>query len=541
MEIPVDCRSMNQRRQWWMLIGVFALAAVMFIAGINWGLPGGDVDRFLFGSHPRWSGQQIINLGGGWDESSNLGADVAQHPLDGRDQPIVLNATDAQRAQIIRRYRLYSDQPDEMITFRSLSRMKPSHGDLDPRLFQYGGLWIYPIGVLLKLASLVGIVTLKSDLAYYLDHPEQFGQFYVLARLYAAVWGLFGVGVIYGIGKEWTGKWLVALTAAVLFAVMPVVVSAAHEAKPHLPGTVLTLCAVLCAMRYAKSGQSRWWILTGVTCGAAAGMVLTGVVSFAVLPVMVLLRENSWKRRIGIVAAAAVIGIVFFVLTNPYLPLDYFSHREILQSNLGNSGNMYSPTISFAGFKNAVWLIGEGMSMPLAVAGGLSAIFLIRRRGLGWLLATPTIVVAIQFLLLAQNKPAEYARFALLLDVMLALAAAAAVGSLRSVGLRTVILLPILYCTGAASLRYMANYFAAGSRPNGAATLAQLERPGRVLAVWSEPAPYCLPAVDLFVWKIVLLPPGGEVQAEGVSVRPDDSFDFTPISWSNKPFDIVQH
>ena len=124
----------------------------------------------------------------------------------------------------------------------------------------------------------------------YLDHPEQFAWFYLLARLYAAMWGLIGVGVVYAIGKEWTGNNFVAVTAGILFCLMPVVVSMAHEAKPHLPGTVLILCAVLAAMRYAKSGRRRWWILTGVACGAASGMVLTGGVSFAVLPVMVLLR-----------------------------------------------------------------------------------------------------------------------------------------------------------------------------------------------------------------------------------------------------------
>ncbi len=532
---------MSQWQQRWMLSGVFALAVVMFLGGIGWGLPTTEMDRFLFGDQPSWTGKQIIDLAGGWDESSDLGADVAQHPLAGRDQPIVLNATDAQRAQILRRYRLYSDQPDEMITFRSLSRMHPSRGDLDPRLFQYGGLWIYPVGVILKLASMAGIVTLKSDLAYYLDHPEQFARFYMLARLYTAIWGLFGVGIVYAIGKEWTGKWLVTLTGAVFFAMMPVVVSTAHEAKPHLPGTVLTLCAVLCAMRYAKTGLPRWWILTGIACGAAAGMVLTGAVSFAVLPVMVLLRVISPKQRIAIVATAASIGIAVFVLTNPYLPLNYFFHHEILRSNLGNSGNMYSPTISLSGFENAIHLIAEGMSPALAAVGGLSVIFLLRRRGLGWLLAAPAILVAIQFLLLAQNKPAEYARFALPLDVTLAMAVAAAAASLRSAALQAVILLALVYCTGASSLRYMANYFAAGNRSNGAATLSELQRPGRVLAVWSEPAPYCLPAVDLFNWKILLLPPGSEAPAESVSVRPDDSYDFTPISWSNKPFDIVQH
>jgi Dolichyl-phosphate-mannose-protein mannosyltransferase len=532
---------MNLSRNTWVLIGVFALAGVMFITGINWGLRSTVMDRFLFGSHPVWTGQQIIDLAGGWDESADRGADIARHPLSERDKPIVVNATDTQRAQILVRYRLYSDQPDEMITFRSLSRMKPSHGDFDPQFFQYGGLWVYPVGAILKLASAVGIVTLKSDLGFYLDHPEQFAMFYLLARLYAAMWGLIGVGVVYAIGKEWTGNNFVAVMAGVLFCLMPVVVSMAHEAKPHLPGTVLILCAVFAAMRYVKSGQRRWWILTGVACGGASGMVLTGGVSFAVLPVMVLLREMTWRQRVGIVAAAGGIGIALFVLTNPYLPVDYLLHREIVQSNVSNYGNFYKPGISIDGFETAVRLIAAGMSMPLAIVAGLSVIFSVRRRGLGWVLAAPAILVAVQYFLLARDKPAEYARFALMLDVALALAVAAAVVRVRWMGLQVAIVLLMIYCTGAVSARYVANFLAAGSRLMGAATLAQLQRPGRVLAVWAEPAPYCLPTVDLFAWKIVLLPPGAEPPVEAVSIRPDDSYDFTPISWANKPFDIVPY
>src|SRR5206468_8460704 len=120
------------------------------------------------------AGRQIMDLAGGWDESSDRGADIAMRPRTNRDRPIIVNETDAQRAEIVRRFRLYSCQPDEMITFRSLSRMKPGRGDLDPRFFQYGGLWVYAVGGLLKVASMLGLVTLRPDLAYYLDHPEQF-------------------------------------------------------------------------------------------------------------------------------------------------------------------------------------------------------------------------------------------------------------------------------------------------------------------------------------------------------------------------------
>src|SRR5438067_9465079 len=140
--------SMARRKRWLVVAAIAVFAAIVFCAGINWGLPSRASDRFLFGSRTPWTGEQIIALAGAWDESADRGADIAMHPLAGRDRPIVLNETDGQRAEIVRRFRLYSCQPDEMITFRALSRMKPSRGDLDPRFYQYGGLWVYPVGAL---------------------------------------------------------------------------------------------------------------------------------------------------------------------------------------------------------------------------------------------------------------------------------------------------------------------------------------------------------------------------------------------------------
>ena len=60
--------------------------------------------------------------------------------VDPKDQDSV------NRARILRRYKLYSFQPDEMNTFRALAEMHPDAMQFDPRLYQYGGLWIYPVG-----------------------------------------------------------------------------------------------------------------------------------------------------------------------------------------------------------------------------------------------------------------------------------------------------------------------------------------------------------------------------------------------------------
>jgi hypothetical protein len=546
------------------VLGIALLAAIIFLAGINWGLPSRNVDRFLFGDRTPWTGEQIVALAGGWDDSTDRGADIAMHPLAGRDQPIVVNETDAQRAAIIRRFRLYSCQPDEMITFRSLSRMKPGRGDLDPRFYQYGGLWVYIVGGLLKLASLLGLVTLRPDLAFYLDHPEQFARLYIVARLYAAAWGVAGVVVVYALAVEWTGKSIAAMTAALLYATMPVVVNMAHEAKPHLPGTVLTLAAVWAAMRYVRSGSTRWWIITGTLCGAAFGMVLTGVVAFAVLPVMVMLRPMPWRRRITILLAAGAVGAAVFVAANPYLPLNYLLHRSVVRSNVGNYGNFYKPELSLAALTNALRLLAEGMSRPLAVVAAVSlAVLAAKAHGsavgpnakkhptpepwaLAALLAAPAILVAAQFVLLARDKPAEYARFALTLDVALALAIAAAVSTLKPALARAVAVV-LVALSALAGSKYLVHFIADASdrstRLEAAIEIDAQRRPGRTLAVRAEPAPYCLPPVNLFDWRIVLLPRGGDSPSQPqsndwASVWPADVSGDAPMSWANKAMRI---
>jgi hypothetical protein len=189
----------------------------------------------------------------------------------------LLNETDAQRAAIMVRYRLYTYQPDEMITMMSLASMHPSRGDLDPKLYQYGGLWIYPVGALLKLASQVGATHLTTDLAWYLDRPEAFGRFYVIARFYVVGWALVGVWAVFWITRRLTGGSLAgAAAAAGCYIFLPVIVNMAHEAKPHLPAAVLMLLAVIAATKHVDTGRIRCWLLASILCGASFGMVTTG-------------------------------------------------------------------------------------------------------------------------------------------------------------------------------------------------------------------------------------------------------------------------
>ncbi|RME37042.1 MAG: hypothetical protein D6788_10335, partial [Planctomycetota bacterium] len=245
---------MSPRVERIMLSAILLLYAAVACTGITWGLPARRIDPYLF-SGPPWPGEVIFTRAGAGAKltpqtRSRLGADVDLDPLRTPDhQPVLLTEHEEDLARIYLRYRLYTYQPDEMITMMALAGMDPRRLQFDPRLYQYGGLFLYPVGGLIAATSLTGWIDLRSDVTFYLDAPEAFGRFYVVARAYTAAWGALGVLLVFGVARRLGGS-RAGLLAALLFALMPVVVCMAHEGKPHLPGAVLMLAAVYFALRH---------------------------------------------------------------------------------------------------------------------------------------------------------------------------------------------------------------------------------------------------------------------------------------------------
>jgi hypothetical protein len=626
------------------------LAIAVFGAGINWGLPSHAIDPILFGSGPEsavtalnsynLTGVGINRLARNWDETGNLPADVAAHPITDRSKPVtllenphrateqeiiqqgdqqlarlsaaadaadrrygelrvggddnaadkaqeeslaaqqkvnqyvedynrknfgdlseVIHDDDVSRARILSRFRLYSDQPDEMISFRALAKMHPANLQFDPKLYQYGGLWIYPLGAIVKAASLVGYVTVSPDPTLYLDSPEMFGRFYILGRAYSAAWGVVAVLAVFGIVRRASSGVVLPLLAAVCFMCMPVVMDLAHEAKPHLAGTALILLAVLSASKYVETGKGKWFVWTAVACGACAGMVLSGVVALAILPVMALVRREGPGRFLSVCVGGLVISAAVYFATNPYVAIHLVGDRAVLQANLANTRAMYSVGESGPNIGNAFRLLLAGASVPVA---GFCALFAIPAvfskralplSGLGWLIGVPALIVLIQFVLFAGNKPGEYARFALFADTALVLGVFIAIArDFRSVLLKTGAALVVVSFTimhsGAYERGFINDSLSDDSRMRaGAAIDGRLADAGLspVLYIKSEPAPYCLPPINLFRWRVILLPPDGAIPAgfpAGVLVMPRQSVELmdptvTPISWANIGFSVA--
>jgi hypothetical protein len=583
-------------------VETIALAAILFLylilaaIGIRWGLPGRHLDDFLFSASKSWEGERIFRLADGTAKfDPNRGADVDADPLraNGGLSPQALNATDADKARILLRYRLFTFQPDEMITLMALAGMRPGQLKLDPKLYQYGGLFIYPAGALIQFCDWLGWIEVRGHVEYYLDRPDEFAKFYVVARAYAAAWGLAGVGLVFAITRRLAERWA-ALLATLIFTLMPVVVCMAHEGKPHLPGAVLMLLAVWLALKHVDAanginGRPRpakyWWGMC-VTCGAALGMVLSSWPIFILIPAVAFqewckLRGRDSQPTVGPseksnrnrqpfftaslvkTLAGATLGVLVYLGTNPYIVINALGNREVLRSNFGNSLAMYEVARIGEGFWRVVELTVEGATLPVFLFGLVAVLVAIRRLRDGWPLALPAAVFFLQFTLIGAGKPAEYGRFGILPDTALAIAAACGVSGLQrqgrtplSVAVAAILVLGTAVRGGAYLWNFHLDAGARGSRLELARRImARYEQPpmGKTLeiAVLREPAPYSCPPIDLDRVRLVLYQSDQQFAERSKRpvclIEPVDRSDEspyhlrkwlteTPISWANKPF-----
>ena len=536
----------------WIAPAAIALAfGAAAIAGVTWGLPNRTIDRYLFGEDEPWSGEKIHRLAGAGERFSPLrGADVDADPLDrSSDAPVHLTATDEDVARIYLRYRLYTYQPDEMITMMALAGMRPGQFDFDPRLYQYGGLFIYPVGALIKACDLVGLIDVRSDVTYYLDNPAEFGKFYIVARLYAGAWGLVGVFVVFAIARRLGGSragWL----AALLYTLAPVVVCMAHEGKPHLPGAVLMLLAVLLAMRHLDStGRPAWndtpepralarampraprarrnWWLMCICCGASLGMVLSSLPIFVLIA---LVGYIEWRRHVGegserahghgfgrIVGGLGVASLTY-LMTNPYIVINALGNRDVLRSNFGNSLAMYRIDRILEGFLRVIELTVEGTTLPILLLGVAALIFAWRSRNGAILpLVVPAVVFFVQFVLMGAGKPAEYGRFGIFVDTALIIGTACLLGKLSTTprvriawGAVALVVIWTGLCGGAYLRNFQVDTTQAASRIALAQNIRLLKASpsrdaGPTVALLAEPAPYGCPPLNFAKVGVILL------------------------------------
>ncbi len=547
------------------LVTILLLGLCMSIAGIGWGLPSRRADRYLFGDQPAWTGARLLELkGADWSARDRVGADVDIDPVGRRDRPFDLAQDDRAKAELFIRYRLYTHQPDEASVMRALAGMRPARLQLDPKLYQYGGAFLYPVGAMIGLCSKLGLIEARADLAWTLDHPEAFGRLYGVARACSAAFGLLGIVACYAIARRLGGSFA-GLLAALLFVLMPVVVTMSHEGKPHLPGAVLALSTALLAMKYDEVRTRSLWVWTCVLCGLSWGMVLGNWPVLAVLPAVALRhRHDGLAAALRRLACGGALAVLVFLLVNPYLVINTVVNRELLRSNLGASVEMYRVGEIHLGLVNVARLLLEGAGFTVGLTGGAAVVAYRVWRGVpstkGGLsgqaceapilpLVLPALLVLIQFICIGANKPGEYGRFLVYPAAVLAIFAAwgaSRLGEKRPLLAATLAVILIVatgWKCGAYLYSFVGDTDQKGSRWTAAAWLAEeLKRyPRTAIGLVREPAPYCVPAMDYMTHRVRLLPatPSMSEPWPDYIVATVDRFDSLDSAWWRKHYERV--
>lgn len=553
------------------------LWAVIMAPLLWWGLPNRRDDALLFGGQNAWPAERyrvegdVRALG-----ARDAGADTDLNPLPARDTIVELTADEAGRAEILRRYRLYSRQPDEMIVLRALQRMNPRALDFDPRLYQYGGGYVYLVGAAMGAAALTGVVSVTSALGYYLEHPEAFARFYVVARFISLAFGALTLVAVHRLARRAGGRGA-AWIAFVCVACTPVFISAVVEAKPHLPAAGVILWATLAALDFRVRPCRRHAWRLGALVGYACGLVLTGVVGVVLWPVLMLARADRPARATArLLGIALLVAVVVYGLTNPYVVYNGLFSRATLASNIDNSVAMYRHQIERAahGAARVAELLhaGAGVGVPLVGLVGLA--LALRRHGAAALLAAgPAAGMLAVCVLLGADKPAEFARFLILPIVMLSVATATALASLaRQRPLLSLLatLIVLLAMPTSAYVRAL-GVDARGwdeSRRCAGRFLREHATAGDAFGVLQEPAPYAVPPLDFARGRVLLLPAERPADlrpeelpawlvftADDERTRardwwqayyafaarfPEEVFPLSPITWANKPVYIYR-
>jgi hypothetical protein len=272
-------------------------------------------------------------------------------------------------------------------------------GDLNPHFFHVGTLHMYILAGLWKAYQWVGgFDSTEAMVASLVKNPT---PFYLLGRGFSALLGVGTVLLIYLLGLQMFG-FRVGAAAGLFMAFSLEHIKASHAMLPDGPTVFLLVLSFYLAWRIYQTGRTRYFLLAGLTAGAAMAMKYAG--HMMAIPVFVahaarVLESGEPKRKIFLHLPLYLFGFVFlgtFVAGCPYAVLDFprfFNDFRWQANHLMVQGHSGSST------KERVWLfyfqygfrdnLGRWIQYLAFLGTGLA---FLRRRGREWLLLSYPVI-----------------------------------------------------------------------------------------------------------------------------------------------------
>ncbi|MBI4865115.1 MAG: hypothetical protein HY815_33380 [Candidatus Riflebacteria bacterium] len=347
---------------------VMATMAVAGLLGLRWGLPSEERTRLLLPADRGRAIEQVIAqattdtaeklrtalvmplaAGGPFDAGRTLAEDPVAH------------------ARVVRRFLTFSCDWDENTIVRALAFMRPGQLDFNPRTFQYGGLAIYPVGALIRLAMTLGLLPTRMDMPTFLADPEHPARLYLVGRLWMLVLTIVGLWAVWWAATQAHGP-EIGLLSGILFALATPVNAWLVLLKPHLPAVGFVALSYGFASRALILGRPGQLVPAALASACAASLSPPAGLSI-LLPLAATIVLGGGVRvvaRRGALAVAAAAAL--FCLFNPYYVLDLAGVR--LEAHILRG--LYPVRPSLASLVSIFWhQVANAVPLPLLVLAGV--------------------------------------------------------------------------------------------------------------------------------------------------------------------------
>ena len=201
-------------------------------------------------------------------------------------------------ANFIRPYLLRSNHTDEQMTIASLAGMHPKSFDFNPRIFHYGGVYIYGLGAWLGLSHILGLIKISPDLSFYLQHPDEMGKIFTAGRVINIIFSVFTMIILFTISKKIYSV-RTAILSIIFFTVCPAMVFQAHIMKPYIIATFFAMLCIYYSLEIVTNPSTKNYVFCGIALGLTVGtMYVYGIVTLAFMVAHFIVSAFQKRQRL---------------------------------------------------------------------------------------------------------------------------------------------------------------------------------------------------------------------------------------------------
>jgi hypothetical protein len=315
-------------------VAILAVIALAVFMGIGWGLPSKQrMDLLLAAGGPTPRQVQLL-------DSLHILHALGQMPPDSvprrrgfdgtMDSEIPLALTGTEKLYALREHILASSAVDEERTLIGLGRINPKKLDFNPKVYSYGGSYLYPVGFLYFLMKSAGLLHVSHNFAYYMQNPTQIARMYVAGRLLNLMALIATLILLALLGGMLSGP--TAGTFAMLaYGFSTVILNHAIVMKPHVFTAFWIALATWLLVLYVQRRERRLLVLSVLVAGYAVGSSVSAALMGLLYPVLLYERgRESWLVKVCLGAAVTMVAVYF--LMNPYTILDWKGYHTAMSA-----------------------------------------------------------------------------------------------------------------------------------------------------------------------------------------------------------------